>query len=170
MSNFANKRRAARASAALRGTPTYGRACAYYDHSKRKLSWSCPEDGISDLLCDLRHLCDLLEFDFAELDTRAYRNYSEESDPPTTYVKDKTIRIVGFGSKDNQCGWIRIDVLRSLVSSDEKKVNSIFCLDEVDDSDKEYGDDNRCIYCVLDLEHTQKLHKTTCEQAPLTFA
>lgn len=169
MSKFANKRRAARASAALRGTPTHGRAARYYDHKKRNLDWSCSEDGISDLLCDLRHLADLLNLDFAELDARAYRNYCEELDPPTTYVHDKTVRIVGYGSQDRQSGWVRIDVLRSLFSSDPTATESIFCLDADDESDKEYGDDHRCIYCVLALEHTRKLHKETCELAPLTF-
>ena len=77
-SAFASKRRAARASAALRGTPNQGRAAAYYNHSLRS-DWSqCPEEGIADLLADIRHLCDLLQLDFAELDSRAYSNYSNE--------------------------------------------------------------------------------------------
>lgn len=75
---FARKRRAARASAALRGTPTRGRAAAYYNHSLRN-DWSqCPQDGIADLLADIRHLCDLFELDFAQLDSRAYRNHLNE--------------------------------------------------------------------------------------------
>lgn len=77
-SKFARRRRAARAAAALRGKPTFNRPAAYYDHSLRN-EWSqCPEDGISDLLADIRHLCDLLGLDFSDLDSRAYRNYVSE--------------------------------------------------------------------------------------------
>lgn len=34
--------------------------------------------GISDLLCDLRHLCDIAGFSFAELDNNAHRMYLME--------------------------------------------------------------------------------------------
>jgi hypothetical protein len=30
------------------------------------------------LLCDLRHVCDALNLDFADLDSRAYAHYSAE--------------------------------------------------------------------------------------------
>ena len=35
-------------------------------------------EAITDLLSDLRHLCDALGLDFAELDRIAYRHYIEE--------------------------------------------------------------------------------------------
>jgi hypothetical protein len=70
---YANKRRAARTLAALRGVPTYGRPADYYNHSKRDEWRECSEDGIADLLTDLRHLCDALNLDFAKLDNRARR-------------------------------------------------------------------------------------------------
>jgi hypothetical protein len=75
---YQNKRRAARALAALRGKPTNGRPAAYYDHSQRAKWSQCSEDGIADLLTDIRHLCDVLNLDFATLDARAYRHYSAE--------------------------------------------------------------------------------------------
>lgn len=34
---------------------------------------------VSDLLADLRHWCDKRQWDFAQLDHRAYRNYLSES-------------------------------------------------------------------------------------------
>lgn len=37
-----------------------------------------PEAAIADLLADLRHHCDGLRLDFAELDRAAYRHYAEE--------------------------------------------------------------------------------------------
>lgn len=78
MTKFQNKRRAVRALAALRGQPTNNRPAGYYDHSKRS-DWSqCADDGIADLLCDIRHLCDMLNLDFADLDRRAYGNYTAE--------------------------------------------------------------------------------------------
>ena len=76
---YQNRKRAARALAALRGKPTHGRAAAYYDHSKRADWEQCPEDGIADLLCDIRHVCDALNLDFADLDSRAYAHYSAEA-------------------------------------------------------------------------------------------
>lgn len=76
--SYENKRRAARALAALRGKPTYGRVAEYYDHSKRGDWQQCPEDGIADLLTDIRHVCDALNLDFADLDSRAYTHYVEE--------------------------------------------------------------------------------------------
>lgn len=42
-----------------------------------------PVQGITDLLADLRHLCDGLGFDFAALDRAAYQNYSREKADPT---------------------------------------------------------------------------------------
>lgn len=36
------------------------------------------EEGISDLLSDIRHLCDSMNIDFAKCDRRAYYNYVEE--------------------------------------------------------------------------------------------
>jgi hypothetical protein len=76
---YTNKRRAARALAALRGVPMHGRPAGYYNHSKRDEWRECSEDGIADLLTDLRHLCDALNLDFAKLDNRAYDHYSSES-------------------------------------------------------------------------------------------
>jgi hypothetical protein len=35
-------------------------------------------EGISDLLCDLRHLCDMLGLDFLELVNRGNWHYAEE--------------------------------------------------------------------------------------------
>lgn len=88
--SFSILRRAARASAALRGTPTNGRPSAYYDHSKRD-EWSqIPEEGVVYLLADIRHFCDLLNLDFNQLDTDAYRHYSDEIDKPIK-SKPKTI-------------------------------------------------------------------------------
>lgn len=76
---YENKRRAARALAALRGLPTNGRAAGYYNHSA-KADWSeCADDGIADLLADIRHLCDAMDLDFDGLDSRAHRNYVEET-------------------------------------------------------------------------------------------
>ncbi|MDP3071120.1 MAG: hypothetical protein Q8N18_12590 [Opitutaceae bacterium] len=37
-----------------------------------------PEAGVTDLLADLRHLCDALGWDFATMDSAAYRHYTEE--------------------------------------------------------------------------------------------
>ena len=37
-----------------------------------------PEAGVTDLLADLRHLCDALGWDFATMDGAAYRHYTEE--------------------------------------------------------------------------------------------
>ncbi len=68
---YENKRKAVRALAALRGTPTYGLAAAYYDHSNRSDLQQCPEEGIFELLCDLRHLCDALNLDYAILDSQS---------------------------------------------------------------------------------------------------
>ncbi len=46
-----------------------------------------PEDAITDMLADLRHLCDGLNLDFAQLDRKAYKYYIEENSrlhQPTT--------------------------------------------------------------------------------------
>ena len=75
---YQNKRRAVRALTALRGKTTHGRAADYYDHSERHIWANCPEDGITDLLTDIRHLCDAMKLDLAELDSRAYRHYLAE--------------------------------------------------------------------------------------------
>jgi len=37
-----------------------------------------PEQSITDLLADLRHLCDGLDLDFGKLDGEAYRDYARE--------------------------------------------------------------------------------------------
>ena len=42
-----------------------------------------PEAGVTDLLADLRHLCDALGWDFATLDGAAYRHYAEEKSGDT---------------------------------------------------------------------------------------
>jgi hypothetical protein len=39
------------------------------------------EDAVADLLCDLRHYCDLRELDFADLDRRGRGNYVDDKDP-----------------------------------------------------------------------------------------
>ena len=75
---YSNKRHAVRALAALRGTPTYGRPAAYYDHSGRGLWSESAENGITDLLADIRHLCDIMRLDHADLDAHAYCNYVHE--------------------------------------------------------------------------------------------
>jgi hypothetical protein len=53
------------------------------------------ETAITDLLADVRHLCDLLNFtDFAELDRAAYLHYSAEvSDDRATkhYKRERSI-------------------------------------------------------------------------------
>lgn len=66
-----------------------------------------PESAISDVLTDLRHYCDLLGLDFAEIDGRGYRNYSAEvveerqlkaertKKAKTTYVCDDNCRNIG---------------------------------------------------------------------------
>ena len=77
---YENKRKAARALAALRGAPTSGLAAGYYDHSSRSDWQQCPATGIFDLLCDLRHLCDALNLDFAILDSRSDYQHLIESD------------------------------------------------------------------------------------------
>ena len=77
---YENKKRAVRALAALRGKPTYGRAAGYYDHSSRSDWQQCPEDGIYNLLCDLRHLCDALGLDFSYLDSHSGNDYMFERD------------------------------------------------------------------------------------------
>lgn len=77
---YENKRKAARALAALRGTPTHGLAAGYYDHSSRSDWQQCPETGIFNLLCDLRHLCDSLNLDFDSLDSRSGYQHLIESD------------------------------------------------------------------------------------------
>ena len=51
--------------------------------AKRAILAACensedPEAGVTDLLADLRHLCDGLGWDFATLDGAAYRHYAEE--------------------------------------------------------------------------------------------
>lgn len=68
---YENKKKAARALAALRGTPTCGQAAAYYNHSNRSDWQECPEAGIFELLCDLRHLCDALNLEFAILNSQS---------------------------------------------------------------------------------------------------
>ncbi len=75
-----NKRRVARALAALRGTPTRGLAAGYYDRASRSDCQKCPATGIFELLCDLRHLCDTLNLDFEILDTRSGYQYLIDSD------------------------------------------------------------------------------------------
>ena len=75
---YSNKRHAVRALAALRGIPTYGRPAGYYDHSTRGLLSDSAEDGITDLLADIRHLCDIMRLDHADLDARAHCNYVHE--------------------------------------------------------------------------------------------
>lgn len=79
---YENMKRAARAAAALRGKPISfeydRRAAGYYDHSRRKDWQQCPEDGIADLLCDLRHACDALSLDFDSLNLRGENNYLAE--------------------------------------------------------------------------------------------
>ncbi len=70
-----NKRRAVKALTALRGGVKKHESGLYYNHSIRKLDIDCPVEGIADLLADLRHLCDALGLDFAELDSRAYDHY-----------------------------------------------------------------------------------------------
>jgi hypothetical protein len=89
MMKFGNKRRAARALAALRGLPTNGRAAGYYNHSARTDWQECADDGISDLLADMRHLCDALDLNFAELDSRAHRNYVEETFKSVVRAREK---------------------------------------------------------------------------------
>lgn len=80
---YENKKRAARAVAALRGKPISAesdrRAAGYYDHSKRNDWQQCPEDGIADLLCDLRHACDVLDLDFGSLNLRGEYNHLIET-------------------------------------------------------------------------------------------
>jgi hypothetical protein len=71
MQTYQNKRLAVKALAALR-------AGRYYDHSDREED--SPQDGIANLLTDLRHLCDSLGIDFAELDCNAYSQYVAELD------------------------------------------------------------------------------------------
>lgn len=83
MKTYQNTKLAVRALKALRGgSPDSGKPAAYYDHALRKQPddscFNCPENGICDLLADLRHLCDSLNLDFAELDLRAYRHYQAE--------------------------------------------------------------------------------------------
>lgn len=77
---YQNKKLAVRALRALRGTAPSSRDVLYYDHGRRKTDPdnNCAEAGIIDLLTDLRHLCDSLNFDFAEFDRQAYRHYSAE--------------------------------------------------------------------------------------------
>jgi hypothetical protein len=77
---YMNKKRAVRALLALRGTAKGGLAAEYYDHSSRSDWQQCPEDGIFDLLCDLRHLCDALELDFVSLVSRSDNEYMFECD------------------------------------------------------------------------------------------
>ncbi len=78
MAIYRHKKYAARALAALRGKPTYGSAANYYNHSERHLWQEIPDDGITELLVDLRHLCDVMQLDFAHLDSRAYSHYADE--------------------------------------------------------------------------------------------
>lgn len=66
---YRNKRLAVKALAALR-------SASYYDHSDREQE--SPQEGIANLLTDLRHLCDSLSLDFAELDSNAYNQYTAE--------------------------------------------------------------------------------------------
>gem|GEM_PF-990320 len=73
---YENKKRAARALVALRGEKTSRLAPAYYEHSGRSDWQQCLEKGISDLLCDLRHMCDDLELDFVSLDSQSDYEYS----------------------------------------------------------------------------------------------
>jgi len=80
---YRNKRRAVRALAALRGKATHGRAADYYDHSERHIWANSPEEGIVDLLTDISHLCDAMNLDGAELDSRAYHCYVAEIAAPT---------------------------------------------------------------------------------------
>lgn len=40
----------------------------------------CPEDAISDMLTDLRHLCDAMGLSFADLDNQAHANYLAEQE------------------------------------------------------------------------------------------
>jgi len=45
------------------------------------------EEGITDILSDLRHLCDVKRLDFAKLDRRAYRNYAGEFEDAAKALK-----------------------------------------------------------------------------------
>lgn len=47
-----------------------------------------PETMIADMLADLRHLCDVLEVDFADCDRIAYGNYTEEKAEQMEDAKD----------------------------------------------------------------------------------
>lgn len=44
-------------------------------------------DNVVDMLTDLRHLCDALELDFADLDRRAYRLYLPEAQAQSLNVE-----------------------------------------------------------------------------------
>lgn len=73
---YETKKRAARALVALREKKTSPLAPAYYEHSGQSDWQQGLENGISELLCDLRHLCDALELDFVSLDSRSDCEYS----------------------------------------------------------------------------------------------
>jgi len=54
------------------------------DRAMKAQGYETPEDrqsAIADILCDLRHLCDRHDYDFAELDRRGYSNYAAEVQP-----------------------------------------------------------------------------------------
>ncbi len=68
---YRNKRLAVKALIALRT----GR---YYNHVDREQE--PPQEGIANLLTDLRHLCDSLDLDFADLDCNAHIQYTAELD------------------------------------------------------------------------------------------
>lgn len=73
----------------MRGTTTQQRArvlrrllARAYDPGK-----GADPDNIADMLTDLRHLCDALELDFADLDRRAYRLYLPEAQAQSLNVE-----------------------------------------------------------------------------------
>ena len=69
-----------KSAACVAGKTASGAAAGYYDHSSRSDWQQCPETGISNLLCDLRHLCDALGLDFAYLDSHSNYDYMFERD------------------------------------------------------------------------------------------
>lgn len=46
--------------------------------SQSKQAGSSVPEVIMDILCDLRHLCDIYELNFSDLDKLSYRGYLEE--------------------------------------------------------------------------------------------
>lgn len=62
----------------MTGTTPKARARTLHKELKRLYDEAGPPENVTDMLVDLRHLCDVRGWDFADLDRQAYQHYLVE--------------------------------------------------------------------------------------------